>query len=140
MACHMRIASDNAVFAQPEINIGIIPGYGGTQRLPLLTNRGKALEMILTGNKISADEALKLGLVNEVVPFDELDNAVLKLAKKIVAQPKEIVEKALEAIHAGFAHLDYATEAKRFGDCTKTNAFSEGTKAFFEKRKPKFNT
>lgn len=139
MACHMRVASENAIFAQPEINLGIIPGYGGTQRLPVLTNKGKAFEMILTGNKVSAQEALSLGLVNHVVPMEELDITVYKLASKIAAQPREVVQVAMEAIHAGFKHLDYSVEATQFGACTEKNAFAEGTKAFFEKRKPNFN-
>ncbi len=139
MACHMRVASDNAIFAQPEINLGIIPGYGGTQRLPVLTNKGIAFEMILTGNKISAQEALSLGLVNHVVTMQDLDKEVYKLASKIAAQPQEVVEVAMQAIHAGFEHLNYKVEATQFGACTEKNAFSEGTKAFFEKRKPNFN-
>ncbi len=139
MACHMRIASENALFGQPEITLGIIPGYGGTQRLPVLTNKGKAYEMILTGGVVSAQEALNLGLVNDVVPLEKLDSTVDTLAMKICAQPKDVVTVAMKAIQAGFKCLDYKVEAGQFGACTEMKAFAEGTKAFFEKRKPNFD-
>ncbi len=139
MACHIRIASENAVFAQPEINLGIIPGYGGTQRLTTLTNRGMALEMMLTGNKIDATTALRIGLVNHVVKPEELISTTNKLASKIVKQPAEIIKLVLETVNASFKDLDYTTEAINFAKCAETDSFKEGTSAFFEKRKAEFN-
>lgn len=132
MACTIRIASDNAVFGQPEVKLGIIPGYGGTRRLPRLVGTGRALEMLLTGEMISAAEALRIGLVNHVVPPAELMPAAEALAKKVMAHAPQAVRSCLQAVNLG---LD---EAALFGACCTTEDMMEGTKAFLEKRAPNF--
>lgn len=139
MACHIRYASENAVFAQPEINLGIIPGYGGTQRLPKIVGASLATEMMLTGMKIGATEAQQKGLVSKVVPLNELDENVERLAQAIAAMAKKQVSYVLSAVRANLNGLDYEAEAKLFAACTENEAFKEGTTAFFEKRKPNFN-
>jgi enoyl-CoA hydratase len=141
MACTLRIASDTARFGQPEINLGLIPGYAGSQRLPRLVGRGRALELLLAGDPITADEALRIGLVNRVVPATELMNEARALAEKLAAKPAVAVRYILEAVHGGlempFADaIDY--EATLFGLVSTTDDMREGTRAFLEKRKPKF--
>lgn len=141
MACSMRVASENAKFGQPEVALGIIPGYMGTQRLPRLVGKGIALEMILTGAPIRADEALRIGLVNKVVPREELIPTCEKLAQKIIAQAPIAVEAALEAVNRGMNvpdELGGTIEADLFGLTCSTEDFIEGPKAFLEKRKPDF--
>jgi enoyl-CoA hydratase len=142
MACHMRIATENARFGQPEVNLGIIPGYGGTQRLPQLVGRAKALELILTADIIPAAEALLIGLVNHVVPTKQeaMDMAV-GMIKKIATKGPVAIAKAIEAVNAGYSFEDkgYLAEATGFGACADTNDFKEGTKAFVEKRPAKFS-
>jgi enoyl-CoA hydratase len=101
MACTLRVASENAVFGQPEVKLGIIPGYGGTQRLPRLVGKGHALEMLLTGELISATEALRIGLVNRVVASSELLSAADEMAKKIMANAPQAVRFCMEAVHRG---------------------------------------
>ena len=141
LSCHLRIASDRARFGQPEVNLGIIPGYGGTQRLTRLVGHGKALELILTGELIDAAEALRIGLVNRVVPHAELHAAVTAMAKTIAAKGPDAVRLSLEAVNAaaegGLAN-GLRKEAELFGSCCATEDFREGTRAFLEKRKPVF--
>lgn len=141
LACTMRIAAANAKFGQPEVNLGIIPGYGGTQRLARQVGKGKAMELILTGDQIDAQEALRIGLVNKVVPLHELRSTAETLAQKILAKSQVAVRLSLKAIN--MAHETNLTdgqslEASLFGVCCGSEDFKEGTKAFLEKRKPEF--
>lgn len=141
MSCHIRIASDRARFGQPEINLGLIPGFGGTQRLPRLVGKAKALEMILTGEMISAEEALRLGLVNRVVPHDEVVSAARELAAKIASKGQVAVRAALEAVEASSRlplSEGLALERQRFAALTETEDMREGVQAFLEKRSPRF--
>ncbi|HZY82541.1 MAG TPA: enoyl-CoA hydratase-related protein, partial [Cyclobacteriaceae bacterium] len=142
MACHIRIATENSKFGQPEVNLGIIPGEGGTQRLPQLVGRAKALELILTADLIPAAEALRIGLVNHVVPTKQeaLDMA-FGMLKKIASKGPVAIAKSIEAVNAGYNFEDkgYESEASNFGVCADTNDFKEGTKAFVEKRPAKFS-
>jgi len=141
LACHIRIASENARFGQPEVNLGIIPGYGGTQRLARLVGKGRAMEMILTGDQVDAQEALRLGLVNKVVPLPELMKTAESLAQKIVTKGQVAVRLALKAVNmTQETNLTdgQALEASLFGVCCGSEDFKEGTKAFLEKRKPEF--
>ena len=140
-ACHFRIASEDAIFGQPEIDLGIIPGYGGTQRLTRLVGKTKAMELILTGRKFSAQEAYEMGLVNKVVPRGELMNEAEKLARTLASKPQIAVRMAIKAVNMAYEttqsdgqHL----EATLFGICCGTEDFKEGTGAFLEKRKPVF--
>ncbi len=141
MACHLRVAGDRARFGQPEINLGIIPGWGGTQRLPRLIGRARATEWILTGDVIGAQEALRLGLVNQVVPQDQVLKAGRDLARKIGAKGGVAVAQALWAIEEGFDHPlteGLAKEAEAFRAVAATEDSREGVKAFLEKRQPRF--
>lgn len=141
LACHIRVASDNAKFGQPEVNLGIIPGYGGTQRLTRLIGPGSAAEMILTGNSIDATEALRIGLVNKVVPKGELLSAAETIARAIIAKGQLSVRMSLKAINASLElplSEGLKVEAALFGECCSTEDFKEGTAAFMEKRKPLF--
>ncbi len=141
LACTLRVASENAKFGQPEVGLGIIPGYGGTQRLARLVGRGKAMELILTGDQIDAQEALRIGLVNNVVPLQELKSKAEIVARKIISKGQVAVRLALIAVNASqetrLAEGE-ALEAKLFGECCGSEDFKEGTKAFLEKRKPDF--
>jgi len=137
LACTFRIASETAKFGQPEVKLGLIPGYGGSQRLPRLIGKGAALRLLLTGEIIPALEALRLGLVEEVVAPDQLLSRAEHIAKSIAAQAPLAIEKCLEAVHAGYdlplrQALDL--EASLFGLCCATDDKAEGTKAFLEKR------
>jgi len=141
LACHLRIASDKAKFAQPEINIGTIPGYGGTQRLTRLINTGRAAEMILTGEMINAAEALKIGLVNKVFSAEELMIKSIELAEVISSKSSIAIGLALRAITgSGELSLQYGLnlEAELFALSSISGDFKEGTTAFLEKRKPIF--
>lgn len=141
LACHIRIASQNAKFGQPEVNLGIIPGYGGTQRLARLIGRGRAMEMILTGNQIDAAEALRVGLVTQVVPQAELMTTALRLAQLIATKGQVAIRMALKAVNMTQETLlsdGQILEASLFGLCCGTGDFSEGTAAFLAKRKPSF--
>ncbi len=140
MACHIRIASNNAQFAQPEINLGIIPGYGGTQRLTQLVGKGKALELMLTGDYISAQEAHTLGLVNEVVNQENLLIHCYELAKKLSSKPAVATKLIIDAVNSHFKYNQdgFDTEIKNFGKCCDSEDFKEGTQAFLEKRKANF--
>jgi enoyl-CoA hydratase len=141
MACTLRLASEAARFGQPEVKLGIIPGYAGTQRLPRLVGKGRALELILGGEPISAQEAYRIGLVNAVVPAAELIPAARALAKKIMANGPLAVKFALEAVHHGLEMSEQEgqfLEATLFGLCCATEDMKEGTRAFLEKRPAKF--
>ncbi len=141
MACTMRIAAQNAKFGQPEINLGLIPGFGGTQRLPRLVGKGNAAELALTGDMISAEEAHRMGLVNKVVPRGEALGEAEKIARKILAKSPVTVRLILEAVNRGVeVGLPEALnlEANLFGIACATEDMKEGTKAFLEKRKPDF--
>lgn len=141
MACHVRIAMVNAKFGQPEVNLGIIPGYGGTQRLTQLVGKGKALELMMTGDMITAEEALKLGLVNHVVASrEELMDLSLKIMNKILSKAPLAIGMVVNCVNAFFSAEEngYQTEANSFSHCTKTHDFKEGTSAFIAKRKPEF--
>jgi len=141
MACHIRIAGDNARFGQPEVSLGLIPGAGGTQRLQRLTGRGKALELILTGDMISADEAHRIGLVNQVVPAAELQDRVTAVAAGLASKSPVALSRAIDAVMTGgdLGQDDaLRLEASLFGLCFATGDMKEGTSAFLEKRKPEF--
>jgi len=141
LACHIRIASEKAKFGQPEVNLGIIPGYGGTQRLARTIGRGRALEMILTGVQVDANEALRIGLVNKVFPASELMPRALNLARVIAANGQVAVRMALKAVNAaleGDQPQGLGLEATLFGACCDSEDFREGVGAFLEKRKPVF--
>lgn len=140
MACHIRIASDDARFGQPEVNLGIIPGYGGTQRLTQLVGRGKALELMMTGDMISAQEAKAIGLVNHVVPKDDLMSIAGKMMGRIISKGPIAVSNVIKTVNAGFnfEYAGYDAEAHNFAFCTTTADFREGTDAFMAKRQPHF--
>jgi enoyl-CoA hydratase len=141
MACDIRIASDNAMFGQPEVKLGLIPGYGGTQRLPMLVGQGKAMQLILTGDMIDAAEAYRIGLVQEVYPASELMEKAAKMAGKIARQGPFAVTvcKALIDGSSDTTLLDgLDAEAEMFGQICETGDMKEGTSAFIEKRKPEF--
>ncbi len=141
MACHLRVASKNATFGQPEVNLGLIPGFGGTQRLPQLVGKGRALEMMLTADTISAQRALEIGLVNylvedkkELVEFSE------KLMRKITAKGPLAIGMVVDCVNAFYMHDEngYQTEANSFAACCKSSDFEEGTQAFLDKREAHF--
>ncbi len=141
LACHIRVASENAKFGQPEVNLGIIPGYGGTQRLARLINSGRAMEYILTGDMIDAAEALRIGLVNKVYPQSELMNKVFEMARKIISKGQQAVRLAVKAVNIADevpSKEGQHYEASLFSIGCGTEDFKEGTKAFLEKRKPGF--
>lgn len=140
MSCHFRIASDNAKMGLPEVSLGVIPGYGGTQRLPQLIGKGRAMEMIMTAGMISAEEAFRAGLVNHVVPQSELLDFTKSIAAKIIRNSPYAIGRAIKAINANFKDgvNGYETEIRNFGKCFATEDFKEGTTAFLEKRKPTF--
>ena len=140
MACHFRVASDNAKMGLPEVSLGVIPGYGGTQRLPQLIGKGRAMELIMTAGMISSDVALQYGLVNHVVPQEELIPFCEKLAGKISNNSPVAIGNAIKAINAGFKNNEngFALEIEAFGTSFGTDDFIEGTSAFLEKRKAEF--
>ncbi len=140
MASHFRVASNNAKMGLPEVSLGVIPGYGGTQRLPQLVGKGKAMEMILTAGMITAQEAKNYGLVNYVVPQEELLVFCEKLADKISNNSSTAISAAIKAINANFKDgvNGFEVEINEFGNCFGTEDFEEGTTAFLEKRKPNF--
>ena len=140
MACHFRIASVNARFGQPEINLGLIPGYGGTQRLTQLIGKGRAMEMLMTGNWIDARTAHAYGLVNDVVEQEELLNKTTTLLQLINTKAPLAIAKTIRAVNTVFNYAvsGYDVEADSFGECFKTDDMKEGVTAFLEKRKPQF--
>ncbi len=140
MASHIRIASRNAKMGLPEVSLGVIPGYGGTQRLAHLVGKGKAIEMIVTASMISAEEAKDLGLINHVCEEEELIPTAEKIASKIKRNSPMAIGNAIKSINASFIDgIDgFEVEKKEFGNCFGTTEFKEGTTAFMEKRKPNF--
>jgi len=141
MACHFRLASENAKFGQPEVKLGIGPGYGGTVRLPRLVGKGRALELLLTGDMIDAQEAYRIGLVNRVVPADELMPQAEKLLRRILANGPIAVRLCLEAVETGLdLSVDESSllEANHFGLIASTEDMREGMAAFLEKRSAAF--
>ena len=141
MSCHIRIASINARMGLPEVSLGVIPGYGGTQRLANLIGKGKALELISTAEMLSAQESLKWGLVNNICEQSELMSICEKIASKICRNSPKAISSAIKSVNAGFTDgVDgYEVEKKEFGKCFGTDEFIEGTTAFLEKRKANFN-
>ena len=141
MACTIRVASEHAKFGQPEVTLGLIPGGGGTQRLPRLIGKGRALQIILSGEMISAQEAFRIGLVNEVVPAAELITRAEAILKRIFSNAPVAVKYSLEAVNKGMETSQaegLSLEASLFGLCAGTEDKKEGTSAFLEKRKPQF--
>lgn len=141
MSSHIRIASKNARLGLPEVSLGVIPGYGGTQRLAQLVGKGKANEMIFTAGMITADEALKWGLVNQVVELEDLLDTCFQLGAKIAKNSPKAISYAIKASNAGFEDgvNGYEKEIQYFGESFGTEDFKEGTTAFLEKRKPQFS-
>jgi len=140
MSCHFRVASDNARMGLPETSLGVIPGYGGTQRLPQLVGKGRAMEMIMTAGMIDANQALSYGLVNHVVGQDELLPLCEKIAGKIMRNSSVAIAEAIKSVNASYKDgvNGYAIEIESFGNCFGTEDFAEGTTAFLEKRKADF--
>ena len=141
MSCHLRVSGDRARFGQPEVSLGIIPGWGGTQRLPRLIGKGKAVEWILTGEMYTAQEALRLGLVNQVVPQDQVLKAAKDLARKIAAKGGVAIAQALKAIEEGMDKPladGLALEAILFTAVAQSEDSREGVNAYLEKRQPQF--
>lgn len=141
LACHVRIAADTASFGQPEVGLGLIPGAGGTQRLQRLIGRGRALDLILTGEVINAAEALRIGLIERLVPAGELRATVTAYASRLLAKSSLALSRALDAVFTGGEMAlpeALRLEAALFGLCFATEDMREGTRAFLEKRKPRF--
>jgi len=140
MSCHMRVASDNARMGLPEVSLGVIPGYGGTQRLPELIGKGRAMEMIASAQMIDAATALQYGLVNHVVSQEQLIEKCEVIASKIVRNSPKAIGFAIQAVNASSdSSVDgFAEEVRLFGEAFGTGDFKEGTTAFLEKRKPNF--
>jgi enoyl-CoA hydratase len=140
LACHIRIASNNARMGLPEVSLGVIPGYGGTQRLPQIVGKGKAMEMILSARMIGADDAAACGLVNAVVSQEELLETAHKMAHSIMKNSPVAVATAIQAVLAGYEDgvNGFQAEINCFGASFETDDFKEGTQAFIEKRKPQF--
>ncbi len=138
MACHIRVGSNNAVIGLPETSLGIIPGYGGTQRLTRLVGRAKALEMILTASHVKADEALRIGLLNRLTEEQSPVEDARKLASKMLKNGPLALGNAIIAVNSAYDDEGYQSEASLFGKLCSTHDFREGTTAFLEKRKPEF--
>lgn len=139
MACHIRIASENAKFGQPEVNLGLIPGYGGTQRLTMLIGKGRSIELLITGDMIGAGTALHLGLVNYVVPQEELLPKAISILQIVNSKAPVAVSKCINAANHAFTGIKgYEQEIFGFSECFTTEDVKEGTAAFLEKRKPNF--
>ena len=138
MAAHIRIASSNARMGLPEVSLGVIPGYGGTQRLAQIVGKGKAMEMVLTGGMIDAESALACGLVNQVVDQELLLETAHVMAGKIAKNAPTALSAALDSVLAGYSRDGFGVEIARFGECFATQDFKEGTTASLEKRKPQF--
>ena len=141
LSCHLRIASDNAIFAQPEVKIGLLPGWGGTQRLPRIIGRGLANEIILTGRNVTAKEALDIGLVNKVVPQEELMNTCFDIANMILKNSPNAIAESIKLIRLAAGtklKKGLSKEAKSFSQLFETEETAEGLTAFVEKRPPKF--
>jgi len=140
MSCHIRVASENALFGQPEVNLGLIPGYGGTQRLIQLIGKGKATELLMTADMIKAPEALSLGLVNYVTSLEELFPKCVEILEKIKGKSPLAIREIITCVNAHFkdGSNGFDVEVNQFGNCIATEDFKEGTAAFLEKRKANF--
>ena len=139
MACHLRIAAQHAKMGLPEVSLGVIPGYGGTQRLPALIGKGNAMEMILTGDMISADKALQMGLINQVVPAEKLLESTITFAERLMKNAPNSIKCAIKSINsADGTPKGFQEENLQFSRCFGTADFKEGITAFLEKRKPQF--
>lgn len=138
LACHLRVAAEHAKMGLPEVSLGLIPGYGGTQRLTQLVGRGRALEMILSADMIDAGKALSIGLVNEVVSADELINRAQEILARIYTRSPKAVAAAIRAVNASVEPKGYEVEIDEFSGLFGTEEFVEGVNAFLEKRKPDF--
>ncbi|RIA08298.1 enoyl-CoA hydratase [Flavobacteriaceae bacterium MAR_2010_72] len=140
MACHFRVASDNAKMGLPEVSLGVIPGYGGTQRLPQLVGKGRAMELIMTAGMIDANTALNYGLVNHVTTQEELLPLAQNIASKIMRNSSVAIKAAIKAINANYKEgvNGYHVEVEQFGECFGTDDFKEGTSAFLQKREADF--
>lgn len=138
LACHMRVASDRAVFGQPEVNLGIIPGYGGSQRLAKLVGTGRAIEIIGTARNINAQEADQIGLLNYLVDEEQLMNKCHEIINLIAKKPPVQITYVIKSVNASDQADGYQTEAHYFGECMKTEDFKEGVDAFLKKRKALF--
>jgi len=140
MACHMRVASETARFGQPEVNLGILPGYAGTQRLPRLVGRGRALELLMTGDMIDAAEAYRIGLANKIVPGEELIDKCKAIIKKISKKAPLAIKEVITCVNDYYDQTKdgFESEVKAFGRLAATEDFKEGASAFIEKRKPAF--
>jgi len=140
MACHIRIASENALMGLPEVSLGVTPGYGGTQRLAQLIGKGRALELILSANMINADRGEKVGLINHITSKEDLMDFTNDLAKKISTNSSSAIKASIKCINSNFKDGEngYLTEINEFSDCFQSEDFIEGTNAFIEKRKAKF--
>ena len=138
MACHFRIAAENAKFGQPEVNLGLIPGYGGTQRLVHLIGKGRALELLMTGNMIDAQTALQYGLVNHVTSQEELLNKAKSILEVITTKAPLAIAHCITAANVAYSEDGYQKELEAFGRSFETEDMKEGTAAFLEKRKPVF--
>ncbi|MBT4738242.1 MAG: enoyl-CoA hydratase, partial [Flavobacteriales bacterium] len=140
MSCHVRVASTNSKMGLPEVSLGVIPGYGGTQRLSNLVGKGKAMEMVFTAGMITAEEAFQCGLVNSICEQEDLIPTCEKIASKICRNSGVAISSAIKAINASFTDgtNGYEVEKKEFGNCFGTKEFIEGTTAFLEKRKAEF--
>ena len=141
LACHIRVASENAKMGLPESSLGLIPGYGGTQRLSQLIGKGRAMEMIMTGRMINADEAYNFGLINYKVNQEDLDSFTQKLAAKILLNSSNAIKNAIKSVNANYdvGVNGFNVEINEFSKCFETKDFIEGTTAFLNKRKPNFN-
>ncbi|MEM9050725.1 MAG: enoyl-CoA hydratase-related protein [Bacteroidota bacterium] len=140
MSCHMRVASDNARVGLPEVSLGVIPGYGGTQRLAQLVGKGRALEMITSAKMVKAEDAYRMGLVNKVTTQADLMDECRSMAQKICQNSPTAISAAIRSVNAQFLNgvNGYDVEINSFGECFQTADFTEGTTAFLEKRKPDF--
>lgn len=141
MSCHLRVAATSARMGLPEVSLGVIPGYGGTQRLAQLAGKGKAFEMITTAGMIKADEALSIGLVNYIVEPEELMDKCLELANQMQKNSPTAIAAAIRSINAGYVEGQdgFEKEIEEFANCFQTADFKEGTDAFLSKRKPNFS-
>mgnify|MGYP001495253621 FL=1 len=140
MACHIRVASDDSRMGLPEVSLGIIPGYGGTKRLPLLIGKGRAMEMIITGRMINAEEAKSFGLINYVVKKEKLTDFCNSLANKIILNSPNAIKHAINSLNSNYKEgfSNFSDEILNFSKCFDSDDFKEGTSAFLEKRKPNF--
>jgi len=140
MACHIRVASDDSRMGLPEVSLGIIPGYGGTKRLPLLVGKGRAMEMIITGRMINAEEAKSFGLINYTVKKEKLIDFCNELASKIILNSPNAIKYAIKSLNSNYKEGfgNFSDEILNFSKCFDSDDFKEGTSAFIEKRKPRF--